>query len=71
MWINKNLLHQVGDQTKVMVVVCFINLATCFSLYFRSSAGHKIYVIMLDETILCKSRIQIHEIKIQRDFVEF
>ena len=35
--------------------VCFINLTTCFGLYFRPSASHKIYVIMLEETIQCKS----------------
>jgi hypothetical protein len=38
-----------------LVFICFIKLMTCFGLCFRPSSGHKIYVIMLEETTQCKS----------------
>jgi hypothetical protein len=44
---------------------CFINLTTCFSICFRPSSGHKIYVIMLEETVQFKSWIQMYKTKLR------
>ena len=45
-------------------LVCsfLFKLTTCFGLCFRPSSGQKIYVIMLEETIQCKSQNKIYKI---------
>jgi len=46
MWINKNLVHQVGDQTKVMIVTV---LTTCHTQYTSDSS---ICIVLFNRTTL-------------------